>query len=205
MALEWYWWVVIGVSVVAVGATAYIILSSRDDEEASVAEEELEHPGPRMWDLRDEADRKQIEDRGVRVPEGRREWITAQAADEETGWEWIIDPSGCSGKIAKFSQSSEAPDWMNGERDGEMPPPPPPRPKKQAKEEEEEDLPEEIDAEEVSDSVYFEILGVKAGECTFRMAYAPSDTFDWETGVSEDDEYDVVEIPIEVVVDAHAP
>ena len=41
MALEWYWWVVIGVSVVAVGATAYILLSSDDEKQKNVANEEM--------------------------------------------------------------------------------------------------------------------------------------------------------------------
>jgi hypothetical protein len=92
MALEWYWWVIIGVSVVAVGATAYILLKSDDEEKKSVAEEEMDY---RMWDLRDKADLQELEG-GLEIKVGGMEWFVATAADSETGWDWVMDPSGCN-------------------------------------------------------------------------------------------------------------
>jgi len=197
MALEWYWWVVIGVSVVAVGATVYILLKSDDEEQKAVAEETENY---RMWDLSDEKDRADLESKGLEVAVGGMEWISV--SDPTEGWDWIIDPSGCNAKIAKLSTVSEAPEWYGADADAEEEEPeeeeaPAPAPKKQAAEE--EDLPEEFDADAPSETVFIDVTGVKVGKCTLRMAYAPMDTFDWEEGVPEGEEYDVAKIPITVV------
>ena len=50
---------------------------------------------------------------------------------------------------------------------------------------------------------YFTFTGVKAGTCTFRMAYAQPWMFDWadETKNSKDDAGDWVEFPVTVTTE----
>ena len=117
-----------------------------------------------MWDLRDKADLEELEG-GLELNVSRMEWFLVTVANSETGWDWVLDPSGCNTKIFKTTDLESAPEWM-------------------------------IEDDDVAQ--YFNLIGVKPGECTFRIAYGLEDEIDWE---AEEPDYDVITFEVTVVDD----
>ena len=81
MALEWYWWVVIGVSIVAVGATVYLVLDSSSEEDSlkTADEKESEELGLQVWDLSENATFKTITEKGVTIAgKGGQEFFSVE-------------------------------------------------------------------------------------------------------------------------------
>ena len=172
MALEWYWWVVIGVSVVAVGATIYLVLDSSSEEESlQTKDEEMDELGWQVWDLSDAATRKAITKEGVAIDaRGDLEYFSV-SENLTTGYEWIIDPKGCSKQIIKVETSYDAPAQLEESEEPIMGAP---------------------------GTKYITFTGVEPGKCTFRMAYARQWEFDWEDEATKANADQIIEIPVVV-------
>ena len=56
MALEWYWWAVIGVSVVAVGVGVYVILDANSEDDTVMTEDQLEEIQEEEMDVNEETE-----------------------------------------------------------------------------------------------------------------------------------------------------
>ena len=86
-----------------------------------------------------------------------------------TGYEWIIDPNGCTEEHVKVDQSFDPPAQFEGEEQLAGAP----------------------------GTACFSFTGKNKGECTFRMAYARNWEFDWGENIGESDQ--IIEIPVSVV------
>ena len=185
--MEWYWWVIIGVSVLVV-AVVIIMLMSGDEEEA--AEEKVAEQHDTI-DLNDPKVLKALSADGASVAVGETVYFQVGHAGEK-GFSWIVNED-CDGILAvetldgpplkeeKAEEGDEKKDEEAEEKDEKKDE----KKLRQDKDEEKDEKAEEGDEKKELDQIYMSATGEKAGNCTFAMTYAES--WDGDLKSLEDD------------------
>ena len=183
--MEWYWWVIIGVSVLVVAVILFMLLSGGEEEVAAEEAAEVE-----ITDLNDPKVLKALTADGLTTQVGAVTNLMI-SDDGAKGFSWIINEEGCEGVIdiailegkpgaeaeepaeeETEEKESEEKRLRDGHEDGEK--------------KGDEKKGEEKAAEKPT--TYMSVTGAKEGECTFQMAWAESWDADWsdETTFPED-------------------
>uniref|UniRef100_A0A7S3I6V3 Uncharacterized protein n=3 Tax=Choreotrichia TaxID=141411 RepID=A0A7S3I6V3_9SPIT len=183
MALDWYWWVVIGVGAVIVLYVLYTLLFGGSDEE--VAEEQMEKKEHIMVDLDDAKVLSALEKDGLKVGMAMPTHLMV-SEDGEKGFSWILNEDSDCSKILdievldgppKMDEAKEGDEKKDEDKDEKKD-----EEKKLRQDDEKKDDDKEDDAEKKDETpkTYMALTGKKEGTCTFQMAYAESWDYDWE-------------------------
>ena len=173
--MNWYWWIIAGVTV---AAASFAIWWALDEEDEVVAEEnnamadeggamsvekeeksqkgQLE--GAQLWNLNLEKTLTQIESQGVVIDvDGGKAYFSIEE-NATTGYQWMVNDGACSSDLVSINSSFDAPNAVFTTSDGQ-----------------------EVELLGLAGTRYFTFTGGVKGECIFEMAYARSWEFDWET------------------------
>merc|ERR550539_1369527 len=202
MALEGYWWVIIGVSVLVVGVVLYMVLFGGEEEAA--AEEAVEEVA--ITDLNDPKILKALTEDGFTTQVGVVTNLMI-SDDGAKGFSWVINEEGCA-KVIDIAVLDGKPGAKAEE----------PAEEKEEKSEEKADEKKELrdghegekegDEEEAAEkpTTYMSVTGAGEGECTFQMAWAESWDADWAEEKTWPEDVKVVQfaVTVEAAKDAKA-
>ena len=197
MALEWYWWVIIGVSVLVVGVVLYMLLAGGDEE---AAEEKMEAKPEQLFDLSDDKVVAALQKDGVTLMTGETaravgsipagsgvQIFFSEACDD------IMDTATLEDAAEWFAKLSEKPaETKEGDEKAEE------KEEKRLRQDAEDAAEGEAEEGEELEYVGLSMKGTKAGKCTFQMALAAEWEADWEEPKTYPEEATVVEFGIEV-------
>ena len=173
--MEWYWWVIIGVSVLVVGVILFMLLAGGEEE---AAEEKSVPPPPKIVDLDDADALAALTEKHLDVYVGHATTLTVKDEKKE-GFEWILhEESGCD-KVLKIEKADGPPKKEGGDKKGDGKKPEGGDGKKEEKRLRDGHEGEEEEAGEGSDAHWWNLTGESEGECKFAMAYADGEV-DWE-------------------------
>ena len=187
--MNWYWWVIVGVSVAAASFAIWWALDEEDEvveENNAMAEEsgamavekeeksqKTQLEGAQLWNLSKKKTLTQIESQGVVIEiDGGKAYFSVEE-NGTTGYQWMVNDSACSSDLISIDTSFDLPNAVKTLPDGQ-----------------------EVDLDIVGapGTRYFTFTGGVKGECTFEMVYARSWEFDWETNA--DNYAQKIKIPV---------
>ena len=170
--MEWYWWVIIGVSVLVVAVILFMLLAGGEEEAA----EENAAAMHDTLDLNDAKVLKALAEDGLVAVVGETQFM--QVGDHgKKGFSWILNEDCEDVLTVEILEGPPLKEEKAAEEEE-------PAEEEEAEEKDEKKL-RDGDGEEM-DQIYMSATGAKAGNCTFAMAYAEA----WDgnvTAIEEDD------------------
>ena len=196
--MEWYWWVIIGVSVLVVAVVLFMLLSGGEEEEAAEEAAEVQ-----ITDLNDPKVLKALTEDGLTTQVGVVTNLMI-SDDGAKGFSWVINEEGCKDVIdikvldgkpgAKKEEPAEKEEKADEKaEEGD---------KKELRDghEEKGDAKEGDKKEEAAEkpTTYMSVTGAGEGECTFQMAWAESWDADWAEEKTWPEDVKVVQFAVTV-------
>ena len=197
--MEWYWWVIIGVSVLVVAVVLYMLLAGGEEEAAAEEAAEVQ-----ITDLNDPKVLKALTEDGLTTQVGVVTNLMI-SDDGAKGFSWIINEEGCAKVIdikvldgKPGAEKAEEKEEKSEEKDEKA------DEKKELRDghegEKEGDEKKEGDKEEAAEkpTTYMSVTGAGEGECTFQMAWAESWDADWAEEKTWPEDVKVIQFAVTV-------
>ena len=153
-------WLKIAFVTVAIVVAAVLIRNTLSNTSPSVSESSkrigLTNESASLLNLNDEQTLAEVESNGVALAAHGGKAFFAVRENPSTGYRWLVDDSACNESIVKVTSDYDQPEeiYQGGRRLAGAP-----------------------------GTRYFTFVGQSVGECTFRMAYARSWEFDWDSKI----------------------
>ena len=170
--MEWYWWVIIIVSVATVGLVLFMVLTAEEDQKP---EELVEDDGVDIIDLSDKKVYEEIQGGFLPVIVGSFTYISAaNTGGDDAIWHTNLDNCG---KLMEYVMAEERPtaetnDAWNGDKAEEKDEKDPAIEKVDKDEKRLRDGHGSEEATDDSNTTYWFLKGLKSGQCTLQLAHA---------------------------------